>query len=221
MTRRTRATSIGLLVPALFADVQTSADEPPAETSAPWYEPTPAEKTPPPERAYVPIAIVVEPQIGVGALRGGTLTNVLANLPFGPQAGITMGIQAADTARFVTGIDLLRYSGVELALARAPGTAQLSVVIAPTIGLAGIFFGGVIAGDASIAPFGLRGVFPSAHTMIELRTSGHFLFGGQVDAPPVGVFGMAQTFGLQLALSPLFVRAAATNAPRTKETASR
>jgi hypothetical protein len=170
-----------------------------------WYRPpSSADSRPPEEKRYAPLGVLVEPQLAVHNLRGGTLTSVLASLPLNPYVGIAVGGVFADTARFSGGIDFLRYAGLELPIAR--GTMRSSVVLAPTFGAASIFAGSIVAGDAWTAPLGIRAVVEAAHVMAELRVSGHLLVGGEVGTEHnAKTLGTAETLGLQLVIAPLFV----------------
>jgi hypothetical protein len=183
-------------------------DEPPAppEPAADvWYKPSAAESRSPGELSYAPFGVLVEPQLAIHNLRGGTLTSVLATLPLSPYVGLFAGGVFADTARFAGGVDFFRYVGVELPIAR--GSASVSAIAAPTVAIGTIFTGGILAGDASIAPLGVRAVVDSAHLFAELRLSGHLLVGGEPGlADSAKSVGTAETLGLQLVVAPLFVK---------------
>jgi hypothetical protein len=190
-------------------------DPSPAPAPAPeiWYRPSAAESQPPQGVRYAPIGVLVEPQLAVHNLRGGTLTSVLATVPVNPYVGFVFGGVFADTARVSVGLDFLRYAGLELPIVR--GAASVSLIAAPTVGAASIFAGGLVAGDAWTAPLGLRVLVERARSMAELRLSGHLLFGGEVGLDRNAKEpGTAETLGLQLVVAPLFIK---TRAGVTRE----
>lgn len=225
-----RLSSLSLCAPLVFgaaigegegesATPPTSPAPPPDETpsDARWYRPTAAESRPPPDVLYVPLGVLVEPQLGIASLRGGTLTSVLATFPLGPVAGLLIGAQISDTARFTMGLDLFRYTGLELAMTKSPSAARLSAIFAPTVGVQSFIGGGVVGGDGWIAPAGLRAVIEPAHMMAELRLSAHLLLGGQLDSTnQASVMGTAGSLGLQLVIAPLFAKSRTASSDRAE-----
>lgn len=203
--------------PGNNATPETASEEPPDDVgaSAVWYRPPSRTSRTPADVRYVPLGVLIEPQLAVGSLRGGTLTTVLATIALAPAVGLVIGAQFADAPRLAMGIDLFRYVGVEVPINGGASSARLSAIFAPTLGLQSIYGAGVMAGDFWTAPAGLRAVIQPARSMAELRVAGHFLIGGQVESDnPASVVGTAGTLGLQLVVAPLFIKS------RSAETAS-
>ncbi|HVJ94628.1 MAG TPA: hypothetical protein VM580_32805, partial [Labilithrix sp.] len=156
-----------------------------------WYRPEASESRPPPRLAYWPGAVALEPQFLLGGARGGVVTTVQLNLPVGAGFGFALGIQASDSARFIGGIDVLRYLGLEFTLTRLNGVGAISAIIAPTFGIQGYGNGSAFGADMYVQPVGIRAVVAPIRTMAELRIGGHVLVGTEL-----GSFGGSEDTAL-------------------------
>lgn len=164
-----------------------------------WYRPAESEIHHPARGRYVPLALSWSPQVVTGGNTRGTLSTLTLNLPLATWFGLAAGLSMADAARFIGGLDLFRYAGVEIHALE--GARPLSVLLAPTLGYA-MYYGADAWGvDVMTAPVGVRTIVSEIRTMFEVRVAGHFLFGTDDRERH---FQGATGIGLELVAAPLF-----------------
>jgi hypothetical protein len=173
-----------------------------------WYEPYEGEGSAPPPPEYRPIAVILEPQVLTGGARGGLVTTLQVNVPFGPAAGFLAGLQVADSPRLIAGFDFFRYLGREVGIAKIGGLGPVTAVFAPTVVVEGFVNASAAGGDVSLQPFGVRSVIAPMKSMFEIRLAGHVLYGGELGSFGGGVDSLARpsaagTLGLVVVWAPL------------------